>query len=416
MRFDKHHIIGLLLGAEEDWPTAFEIMMRKLSPEITYEGTHNTFETKRITIEPFDLRMVPRHSLVIDRLAHWYYQPREWLKKVALMNDVYLMNNPFTFQSMEKHAAYCAMIRLGLKVPETWMLPNKKPPENERFPYTAAKYNRPFDLEEIAHQIGYPLFMKPFDGGAWVGVTRIADDAELHHWYDRSGERLMHLQAAIEDFDVFARSLSIGAETMVMHFEPSRPMYDRYQVDHGFLTAETGREVVTIGRLVNAFFRWEFNSCETLVKGSDVYPIDYANACPDISLTSLHYYFPWAITALLRWSLFCTATEREMRIDQNTRDYFAIGDRADASYEEKLAAYGELVDDYFETDRYDEFCAKHLPHVDEVMVEFVEGDEFDRLLVDTVRSTFPSHEHDRFIPHYRGLLSAWANDQRSLTR
>ena len=58
--------------------------------------------------------------------------------------------------------------------------------------------------------------------------------------------------------------------------------------------------VVTISRLVNAFFRWEFNSCESLVRGPEVHPIDYANACPDVSLTSLHYYFPWAITALLR--------------------------------------------------------------------------------------------------------------------
>ena len=58
------------------------------------------------------------------------------------MDDVYLLNNPFTFQSMEKHAAYCAMIRLGLKVPETWLVPHKQPPDNPRFPYTAAKYNQ----------------------------------------------------------------------------------------------------------------------------------------------------------------------------------------------------------------------------------------------------------------------------------
>jgi CRP/FNR family nitrogen fixation transcriptional regulator len=31
------------------------------------------------------------------------------------MDSVYLLNSPFTFQSMEKHAAYCAMLRLGLK-------------------------------------------------------------------------------------------------------------------------------------------------------------------------------------------------------------------------------------------------------------------------------------------------------------
>ena len=50
----------------------------------------------------------------------------------------------------------------------------------------------------------------------------------------------MHLQSAVEDFDVFARSLSIGAETMVMHFEPDRPMHDRYEVDHDFLTPSSG--------------------------------------------------------------------------------------------------------------------------------------------------------------------------------
>ena len=207
-------------------------------------------------------------------------------------------------------------------MPETWLIPHKSPPANERFERTAERYNLPFDLEQIAAQVGFPLYMKPFDGGQWVGVTRIRDAAELHAVYDASGERLMHVQAAVEDFDVFARSLSIGAETMVMHFDPDRPMHDRYQIDHDFLSPELGDEVVTISKLVNAFFRWEFNSCETIVKDGVAYPIDYANASPDVALTSLHYYFPWAMLALVRWSAFCTVTGRPMRINQGTRDYF----------------------------------------------------------------------------------------------
>ena len=126
-------------------------------------------------MEPFDLRDKPRYDLVVDRLAYWYFLPREWLKKVALMDDVYLLNSPFTFQSMEKHAAYCAMLRLGLKVPQTVLVPHKNPPDNARFAYTAAKYNRPFDLDAIAEGIGYPLFMKPYDGGQWIGVSHIRD-------------------------------------------------------------------------------------------------------------------------------------------------------------------------------------------------------------------------------------------------
>src|SRR5690349_5566403 len=104
-------LIGLLLGTEEDWPRAFEALVKRLGPVTGSDGVSHAFETERVTIEPFDLRMKPRHDLVIDRLAYWYYHPREWLKKVALMDDVYLLNSPFTFQSMEKHSAYCAMLR-----------------------------------------------------------------------------------------------------------------------------------------------------------------------------------------------------------------------------------------------------------------------------------------------------------------
>lgn len=409
------HLIGLLLGTEEDWPRAFEALMRRLDPHVTYKGETHTFATERITIEPFDLRAVPRYGLVIDRLQHWYYVPREWLKKVALMNDVYLMNNPFTFQAMEKHSAYCAMIRLGLKIPATWMIPHKDPPENPRFPYTAAKYNLPFRLEDVAHEIGYPLYMKPFDGGAWVGVTRIGDDDELHARYDDSGRRLMHLQAGVEDFEVFARSLSIGPETTVMRFEPDRPMHGRYQVDHDFLSPELGEEIVIISRLINAFFRWEFNSCETIVKEGEAYPIDFANASPDLALTSLHYYFPWAIKTLAKWAMYCMVTGRRMRVDQDTRTYFDIGDRSDLSYEEKLREYQALGDSYFDSAAYYDFCEEHLGNIDEVMLDYVESREFDDLLVETVATTFPPHEHDRFIAHYRGLLTAWSTDQRTPT-
>ena len=278
-----NHLIGLLLGTEEDWPSAFEAIMRRAGTVTGALGDEHTYDIERVTIEPFDLRAKPRHDLVIDRLAYWYYVPREWLKKVALMDDMYLLNSPFTFQSMEKHAAYCAMMRLGLKVPDTVLVPYKNPPENAKYAYTAARYNQPFDLDAIADRLGYPMFMKPYDGGAWRGVSQIRNRDDLHRAYDESGQMLMHLQRAVDGYDVFARSLSIGAETMVMKFDPEQPMHGRYSVSHDFLDAEAGNEAVTIGRLVNAFFRWEFNSCETLVRGGDVCPIDYANACPDVA-------------------------------------------------------------------------------------------------------------------------------------
>ena len=409
---DARHLIGLLLGTEDDWPTTFEELVRRLGTVAGPDGAHD-FDVERVTIEPFSLRQPARHALVIDRLAYWYYHPREWLKKVAVMDDVYLLNSPYTFQSMEKHAAYCAMIRLGLKVPATVLVPYKYPLDDSKYAYTAARYNQPFDLDAIAEQLGYPLFMKPFDGGGWRGVSMVRDQQGLHDAYDASGEMLMHLQAAVQGYDVFARSLSIGPETMVMKFDPDQPMHARYTVDHSFLPAGPGDEIVTIGRTVNAFFRWEFNSCETLVRGGDVFPIDYANACPDVALTSLHYYFPWAMKALVRWSVFCTVTGRKARIFSDPDPWFEIGDDPTVPYDEKLAGYRRLADDYFEAERYAEFCATRMAGFDEAVLEYVESGDFDRLLVDTVRGTFPAHEHDHFVPHYRGLLAAWAHDERA---
>ena len=168
--------------------------------------------------------------------------------------------------------------------------------------------------------------------------------------------------------------------------------------------------MVTISRTVNAFFRWEFNSCESIVRGGEVYPIDYANASPDVALTSLHYYFPWAMTALVRWCAFCVAEGRRMRIDVDPRPWFEIGDRDDLSYEEKLVAYRRLADEHFQADAYTEFCAGPLRHLDEVAHDWFTCDDFDRVIVETVRTTFPANEHEQFVQHYRGLLAAWAGD------
>jgi hypothetical protein len=405
----RTHLIGLLLGAEEDWPTAFEQVLALVGPITTEDGVTHTLTSERLTIEPFDLRQPVRTGLVIDRLAHWYYHPREWLKKAALVNGTYLLNSPFTFQSMEKHSAYCALMRLGLKVPRTILVPYKNPIDNVRWAYTSAQYNKPFDLKAIANDLGYPLYMKPFDGGGWRGVSRINDEADLVSAYDASGEMLMHLQATI-DYEHFARALSIGPETMVMDFRPDQPMHNRYAVSYDFLTPTAGRQTAAISRVVNAFFGWEFNSCEMLVRGDDVYPIDYANACPDVAITSLHYYFPWAITALVRWSVYCLVTGRRARVDLEIHRYFEIADRDDLSEDEKLDAYLAIAEECLDSDAYWAWCATHLPHLERAVLDWVGSDAFDKLLRDTVQATYPPHEWDRFMAHFGGLISLWVKD------
>ncbi len=402
--------IGLLLSDEDDWPVAFEQLHARFKPSFAYHGDTLTTEVERIRIHPFNLRAPTTYDLVIDRLAYWHFHPREWLKKAVLVNNVYALNNPFTFQSMEKHSAYCAMIRLGLHIPETWLIPSKTGPDTEKYRRTTTRYHDWFDLPGIAEQVGYPLYMKPFDGGGWRGVSRIGDAADLMRSYDASGQSMMHLQQGLESFDVFVRALAIGPQVKLFNYDPSQPMHNRYQIDRDFLSPEKAQEATAIVKTINAFFRWEFNSCESILKDGLLQPIDFANACPDIAIISLHYYFPWAIKSLLAWSLFCLATDRQMRLSMNTHDYFAIAD-SDMSYEEKLAGYEALADAFFETERFNEFRATELASLDETMWQLAQAPEFDAMLVQLVRSTFPPHEHDAFIAHFRGLIQLWVNEE-----
>ena len=403
--------IGLLLGDEEDWPTAFEMLTRKIGSKIKYRRRTYEIDVERIRIHPFPLNAETRYDLVIDRLAYWHFNPREWLKKAALLNNVYLLNNPFTFQSMEKHTAYCAMMRLGLNIPETWLIPPKSGPDTEKFRVTASKYHDMFDLSEIASQIGYPLYMKPFDGGGWRGVSRIKNEEELYKSYDESQQSLMHLQAGIDDYDVFVRSLGIGPQVISLRYDPSQPMHGRYVIDHGFLDKKRGREAVIITKVINAFFRWDFNSCEALLQGGKLWPIDFANACPDVAVTSLHYYFPWAIKSLVGWSIYCLVRERPMAITMDVGKYFKIAD-SDRSYDEKLDAYEKLADKHLETEKFAEFRAKSLGHLDEAMWELVQSEPFDNMVVNTVKGMFPEHEHEQYIGHFRGLLRHWVESEQ----
>jgi hypothetical protein len=95
----------------------------------------------------------------------------------------------------------------------------------------------------------------------------------------------------------------------------------------------------------------------------------------------------------VKWSLFCTATGRTPRVDLDTRRWYDVAD-AGGSYEEKLGAYRRMADEYFETDRYAEFVATQLGDLDAVAHDYFSSADFDRLLVETVRATFPAHEHE----------------------
>ncbi|MCA1735835.1 MAG: hypothetical protein LC739_06940 [Actinobacteria bacterium] len=403
--------IGLSLGADLEWPLFYEDIIGRLDLKVPRGDDVLTFNVERVTIEPFFLGQPVKYAVLLDRLTHWYHTSREWIKKAVVFNDLYVFNNPFTLQSMEKHTSYAAMMRLGLPVPRTALLPPKEYEAAPDLEVTLGQYARLFNLREVAEEIGYPCYLKPFDGGAWRGVSRIENEDQLLNAYEQSGRWIMHLQEAVEPYDLFVRALAVGPQVNVIRYDPAAPMHDRYKIDFNFVNADEWQLLSDMVLTINSFFNWDFNSCESLRKDGQFYPIDFANACPDSQVTSLHYHLPWLVKSKIRWSLFVAATGRKVRHNPDWEAFFEIADSG-APYREKLSGYAALAHHRFETDRFLEFCDHHLSHLDEITWEYFSTDRALEAVRRKVAVIFPPHEVERFTEHFWGLLQFWRRTER----
>ncbi len=405
--------IGLSLGADICWPLCFEGLMQRLDLRIPDEKSGDTirFEVERVTIEPFDLRQGCKYDVVVDRLTHWYHTSREWIKKAIVMDDLYVFNNPWSVQANEKHTTYCAMMKLGMPIPDTWMVPPKSYEPTPDLKPTLSRYAKLFDVKKIGDQIGWPMFMKPYDGGGWRGVVKVDDPTAAYKAYDDSGKSVMHLQAMVKDFDRFVRCIGFGPQTRCVLYDAAAPLHDRYTTKTDFLTKAEEEHLRKVTLTINAFFDWEFNSCEALHQGGVWHPIDFANPCPDSQVTSLHYHFPWLVKAYIRWTVFCAATKRPMRKNQDWSPFYEVA-KLDLPYEEKLERYAAIADQRFETARFEEFCAKHLGQLDEVAWEFFGTADAKDAVRQKVTALFPPHEIEKFTELFWGRIQDWRKAEK----
>jgi hypothetical protein len=401
--------IGLSLGADLCWPLCFEQLMERLDLAITIGEDTARFEVERVWIEPYDLNKPCRWDVVIDRLTHWYHISREWIKKAVIMNDLYVFNNPWSVQSMEKHTAYCAMMRLGMPIPETWMVPPKSYEPSADLTPTLNRYAKLFDLGKVGEKLGYPVIMKPYDGGGWRSVTKVNDESALRRAYEASGTLVMHVQKAVDPSEDFVRCIGFGPQTRLVRYDVNAPLHDRYQTDRDFLDDKSATLIRDTTLTINTFFGWEFNSCELMLRQGVWHPIDFANACPDSQVTSLHYHFPWLVKAYIRWAVFCAATGRRMRRTLDWEPYYRVADE-ELPYEERLRRYAAIARERLDTDRFEAFCAEHLSHLDEVAWNYFASEDAKHAIRQKVASLYPAGEVETFTELFWSRIQAWRND------
>jgi hypothetical protein len=221
----------------------------------------------------------------------------------------------------------------------------------------------------------------------------------------------MHLQQGIEGYDRFVRCIGLGPQFLQVSYNPSAALHDRYQIEHQFLEDEDRQLLEDMTMTINSFFGWDFNSCEALRRGDTWYPIDFANACPDSQVTSLHYHFPWMIMANIRWAVFCAATRKKMAQNLNWQPYYDIL-AEDLPYRERLRAYAAVGHERMQTERFQAFCKEHLSQVEEVVWEYFGSPAARDAVAEKVKSLYPPHEVESFTQLFWDRIQLWRHETR----
>ena len=228
-----------------------------------------------------------KYDVVIDRISHEVPYYRATLKQMAL-EGTYIINNPFWWSADDKFFNFCLATKLGVAIPKTVLLPQQdyiKDITSE----SLRNLEFPLDWEAIVDYVGFPAFLKPFDGGGWKNVSKIWSLEELWHVYNQTGTLCMTLQEGIE-YDQFVRCYCVGKEkVLIMPYDPSKPYLSGMQyvnVDD-YLSPELHARVEKDVKTICSALGYDLNTVEFAIKDGIPYAIDFMNPAPDAELASV---------------------------------------------------------------------------------------------------------------------------------
>jgi glutathione synthase/RimK-type ligase-like ATP-grasp enzyme len=303
--------VGILVGREKTFP---EALIRNINERGNGEVTADYIKLGGIKHDA-----PPAYDLVIDRISHEVPFYRATLKRMALEGTI-IINNPFWWSADDKFFNYSLAPKLGVAVPKTVLLPQKDYIEGI---VSASLRNLefPLDWKAIVDYVGFPSFLKPFDGGGWKNVSKINSLEELWEEYDQTGTLCMTLQEGI-DFDQFVRCYCVGQEeVMIMAYDPRKPYLSGEQYIHNpdYLAPELAARVNHDVRTLCTALGYDLNTVEFAIKDGVPYAIDFMNPAPDAELASVgEFYHNWitnAVTNLVFKRLGETQTARRYRWD-----------------------------------------------------------------------------------------------------
>ena len=293
--------IGVLFGQERSFPMAF-------IERINSKGLQD------IVAEPVRIDKAVQgeksgYAVIIDRISQDVPFYRTWLKNAALTGTA-VINNPFWWSADDKFFNNCLMTQVGVPVPKTVILPSYDlPTDTTSESFSNLAY--PLNWDAIFDYVGFPAYMKPYAGGGWKNVYRLADREEFYQKHKETEQLVMLLQEEIV-FTEYYRCYCIGRKHVrIMPYEPRNPHHLRYQAAFS-PSPERLKQMEDIVLRINQYLGYDFNTVELAVRDGVPYAIDFGNPAPDAERTSVgEDNFAWVVETAANYAIEKATNHRE---------------------------------------------------------------------------------------------------------
>ncbi|MCA1583501.1 MAG: hypothetical protein LC791_01555 [Acidobacteria bacterium] len=281
--------IGVLFGMENTFPGA-------LVERINGMGVRDV-QAELVQVGAVRMDEPCPYAVILDRISHDIPFYRAWLKLAAL-GGTSVINNPFWWSADDKFFNYALANKVGVAVPRTVLLPHKEHP-----PGTTDRSMRnlhyPLDWDGIFGYVGFPAFLKPFDGGGWRDVYKVNTPEEFYRAYDQTRDLCMVLQRAV-DFVEYFRCYVVGQERVyIMPYDPRLPFHERYVKQPPAYDPALLARVEQDARTLCQALGYDFNTVEFACEDGVPYAIDFMNPAPDADLHSVGpANFEWIVATM----------------------------------------------------------------------------------------------------------------------
>ena len=281
--------IGVLYGRENTFPPALvdEINRRQI-PGVVAE---------HLKVDVVKMAVPCGYDVIVDRISQDVKFYRAYLKN-AVLTGTTVINNPFWWTADDKFFNYALAAKLGVAIPHTVLLPhNQHPPDTSAQSFRNLEF--PLDWEEVFRYVGFPAFLKPYDGGGWKHVYKVSSPQELWDRYNETGDLCMVLQSNV-DFDEYYRCYCIGQQAVhIMAYDPRRPHAERYVHDGPPIAEGLRQRLVSDTLKICRALGYDMNTVEFACEKGVPYAIDFMNPAPDADLSSVgETNFQWMVNAM----------------------------------------------------------------------------------------------------------------------